>query len=195
MTISDGPATIGQSADGRGKPSFMVLILAALLVVAVLIVVMTFYGRQTGTPSTGGSATATSTPGGDEPTSPPARSAPIAINPTSEPPLCAAFTGSGDIPKGRTLWLAVLSDEPRYYFFPTVVEPSLRQWTAENVTLGVPEENPGEPFTVFALLADANGDQNVEKLNWKGANSIPSGLEEQDRIHVKRGKDERQCQE
>lgn len=119
--------------------------------------------------------------------------APIRVDQVQGPPLCAKFTGSGDVPSGKTLWLVVQSDEPKYYFFPTIPEPRQHRWIAENVTLGIPEEKPGEPFTVFAMLASPTGDKSIEKLNWGGSRSLPSGVEEEHRIYVKRGKDNRRC--
>lgn len=132
-------------------------------------------------------------PGGHAQSSSPA--APIVIDRISAPPLCATFAGSGDVPQGRTLWLAVQSDERKYYFFPVVPESSSPRWTAGNVTLGIPEEKPGEPFTVLAVLATATGDRNIEKLDGNGSRSLPSGVKEEHRIYVKRGANERQCQE
>ncbi len=72
--------------------------------------------------------------------------APIRVDQVQDPPRCAKFTGSGDVPDGKTLWLVVQSDEPKYYFYPTIPEPLQHRWAAENVTLGLSTESPVSPL-------------------------------------------------
>lgn len=142
------------------------------------------------------SSIATGSPRGGSSSSSPSRARPLVIDQIVDPPLCATFHGTGDVPQGRTLWLAVVSDERKYYFFPTEPDPMQGRWTAANVTLGVPEEKPGEPFTVIAVLADSAGDREIENAGWVGLRHLPAkGTVESHRIYVRRGADEQACQE
>ncbi len=204
----EGPAT-GRYSTDSGEPggraqrhmARLIIALSAGVVVVVLLLVYLLVNAADPEPIAGpppgtgdqSSGATTDPTRGAAPSAPRSQATPIVIDPVAGPPLCASFRGSGDVPQGRTLWLTVVSDEHRYYFFPTV--PELHRWTAENVTLGIPEEKPGEPFTVLAVLADATGDKNIEKLEGKGARSLPEGVEEKHKIYVRRGAGEQECQE
>lgn len=119
----------------------------------------------------------------------------VRIDEISEPrPRCAAFTGEGVIPTGSRLWLAVLSNEPKYYLNPVSFNSNGRTWTATKVTLGAQDEPEGQPYGILAVVADPSGDQAIRKADLvNGLTSLPPGTRVTSRITVTRGPNAQAC--
>lgn len=107
-------------------------------------------------------------------------------------PMCATFSGKGAPPDGTILWLAVLSDEPKYYFFPVQVD--VDRWRADNVTLGVVGEGAGEPFGISAILANESASDAIRGGAFEsGISQLPSGATVADSMNIRRNQTNKPC--
>jgi hypothetical protein len=183
---------------GRWRPG-IVLIAAGVTVIALFSYTLGAAGQQAvakspTVPSTGPTTTTTAEAVHASTAPPSTPSARIKIDRIRNPPLCATFTGVGVPPTGETSWLVVRSDEPRYYFYAATLVSGSDRWVAKNVTLGVPEEPPGEPFDIFATVMTADATKAITpEVIQNGLVALPSGVRVVDEYQVERGAGRREC--
>lgn len=105
--------------------------------------------------------------------------------------------GTADnIPGGSELWVLVYSDDRKQYYPITKAEIKNGEWTVDQIPIG-PEDDEGKEFDVIAVLADKNAqdrfddhlNETEEDIYSKGIYRIPDGVEEYDRITLKRDSD------
>ena len=179
--------------DGRTKAA---LIAAAGVIIAAVIGVTGPW-----THSSGGTASATQAPTTQAPTTgaPPTQNAqPIRFDPvtTSTVPRCASFTGEGDVPQDRQLWIVVKTNESgrtKYYYDETSAVGG--QWSAPKVTIGSATDPTGELFTVEAVTFTNTTSQDISSGRYQyGTFDLPSDASPpQDQIGVKLGDDHTAC--
>jgi hypothetical protein len=118
----------------------------------------------------------------------------IKIDPANKfVPRCATFTGTGDAPSGRTLWLAVLTPMGKYYFKPVSANATEHKWTA-NVILGAAGDPPGAPFMIYAALVDSAINREISQGQFNGeAANLPGGITWIDHIQVARSGTQTEC--
>lgn len=102
--------------------------------------------------------------------------------------------GTADnIPGGYEIWVIVHSEERKQYYPITKAEIKNGEWKVNQVPIG-PEDDDGEEFDIIAVLADKNAqnrfnnhlNETGEDIYSKGIYRIPDGVEEYDRITLKR---------
>jgi hypothetical protein len=118
----------------------------------------------------------------------------IKFDPVTQVPMCANFTGNGDVPLGRTLWLAVLTDTGKYYFKQVAVDMTDHKWTATKNTIGSPDDPAGTPFTIYAVLVDNGTDRLIKQGQFDGGvASLPDTVVVANQIKVVRSADRTEC--
>jgi hypothetical protein len=128
---------------------------------------------------------------------PAAPPSPVKINPVDgPPPRCATFTGTGNAPRGRTLWLVVLTPGSwLYYPKPVTMNTAERKWTASRVNLGARNDPVGMRFKVYAVLVDnADNRQFLQSVSTGvGLLGLPNDTDWSDPIEVSRNSDLVDC--
>jgi hypothetical protein len=118
----------------------------------------------------------------------------FSIDPITNPPLCATFSGTAPPTPGQTLWIVVFSDERKFYFNPVSPDTSLGRWTAPNVTLGLVTEPSGEPFTIILATAPEDFANRLKPEDYEnGFANLPAGVDKKAQIEVVRGTAGRTC--
>ncbi len=177
--------------EGRTKAA---LIAAAGVIIAAIIGVTGPW-----THSSGGSATATQAPTTQAPaTGVPAtqNAQPIRFDPVTKPvPRCASFTGEGDVPQDRQLWIVVVTKEggrTKYYFDETSAAGG--QWSAPKVSIGSATDPTGELFNVEAVTFTNATSQDLSSGRYQnGTFDLPTDASVQDRMGVRLGDDHAAC--
>jgi hypothetical protein len=118
----------------------------------------------------------------------------VKFDPVTQVPMCANFTGTGDVPLGRTLWLAVLTDTGKYYFKPVAVDMTGHKWTATKNTIGSQDDPAGTPFTIYAVLVDNGTDRLIKQGHFDGGvASLPDTVLVASQLKVLRSSDHTEC--
>jgi hypothetical protein len=120
---------------------------------------------------------------------------PIKIDPVNNPVPCrATFTGAGDVPSDRRLWLIIqrVGSPSKYYPKPAFVTAADRKWTAANVTVGSKDTLAGSLYMIYAVLVDDEIDQFLKHRHAKEElESIPG--RQVDQIQISRSGDVNDC--
>ncbi len=119
----------------------------------------------------------------------------IKINPVNTPvPMCATFTGTGDVPSGRTLWLTVRTDTLKYYFKPVTLNVTEHNWTATNAIIGSQDDHAGALFTIYAVLVDGATNRLINQGHFNGGVAdLPDAVVWVDQLQVSRSTDRTEC--
>lgn len=177
--------------EGRTKAA---LIAAAGVIIAAIIGVTGPW-----THSSGGSATATQAPTTQAPTTgaPATQNAqPIRFDPVTKPvSRCASFTGEGNAPQDRQLWVVVMTKEggrTKYYFDEASAAGG--RWSAPKVSIGSAADPAGELFKVEAVTFTNATSQDISSGRYQnGTFDLPANASVQDRIGVQLGDDHTAC--
>lgn len=120
---------------------------------------------------------------------------PIKIDPVNTPVPChTKFTGTGDVPSDRVLWLITqqLGSPPKYYSKPVFVNVAEHKWIAANVTIGTRDTPPGSLYMIYAVLVDDATNQLLKQRHSKDwLANIPG--RQVDQIQVSRSGDGTGC--
>jgi hypothetical protein len=121
---------------------------------------------------------------------------PIRFDPvTGTVPRCASFTGKGDVPQGRQLWIVVVTNEggrAKYYFDDASAASG--QWSAPKVSIGSISDPAGEWFKVWAVTFTNATSQNISSGRYQnGTSHLFADASVQDRIAVQLGRNHRPC--
>lgn len=95
---------------------------------------------------------------------------PIEIDPVNIPIPCrVTFTGTGDVPSDRTLWLVIqrISTPPKYYPKPVIVNAVDHKWIAANVIVGTKDTLADSRYVIYAVLVDDATNQRLKQRNSK----------------------------
>jgi hypothetical protein len=107
---------------------------------------------------------------------------------------CTTLGGEGDVPRGKDLWLAVLSDTKKYFFRPVIVSVVQHRWVSKKVTIGSKDDPPGTLFAVYAVLVDDATNQQLAHDRFAGGiPALPPNFEKVAEIEVERGSDSTEC--
>ncbi len=113
---------------------------------------------------------------------------PIKIDSVNIPVPCRiTFTGTGDVPSDRTLWLVTqrIGTPPKYYPKPVIVNVADHKWIAGNVTVGTKDTLAGSLYIIYAVLVDDATNQLLKQRYSKDwLENIPG--REVDQIQVSR---------
>jgi hypothetical protein len=87
----------------------------------------------------------------------------------NKPPCHTKFTGTGDVPSDRKLWLAAerLGSPPKFYFKRVFVNVAEHKWIAANVTVGAKDTLAGSLYIIYAVLVDDVTNQLLEQDHFK----------------------------
>jgi len=102
---------------------------------------------------------------------------------------CAEIDGSGDVPDGYKLWVAVLSEEPLYYLSQVPdsrINASEHQWSLSPVVIGSVSDAEGKAYHLTLLLIAADASNSIESTNDKVLAVLPSGATKVDDMNVYR---------
>lgn len=110
-------------------------------------------------------------------------------------PRCATFGGEGNVPVNKNLWLAIFPNNTQKYFFrPATVNAAQHSWIATNVTIGSKDSPIDSRFTIYAVLADNETDQQLRQGHFAGGiTTLPPNLHKVDQIEIRRGSDSAEC--
>jgi hypothetical protein len=109
-------------------------------------------------------------------------------------PRCATFTGTGDVPPDRVLWLVVLTPSSKYYFKPVTTNAADHRWTAANANIGSQADPVGTHFTIYAALAEDATSRKIEQGQFGGGIAeLPEGIDKVAQIKVSRSSDRTKC--
>ena len=118
----------------------------------------------------------------------------IKIDPVNIPVPCRFnFTGTGDVPSDRVLWLVVQRiGTPKYYTKPAAVNVADHKWVVADVTVGTKDTPAGSLYMIYAVLADDETNQLLKQRQPKvPLEKIPG--RQVDQIQVSRSGDGNDC--
>lgn len=108
--------------------------------------------------------------------------------------MCATFGGEGDVPSGKNLWLAVMSNTGKYFFKSVIPNVVQHRWISKKVSIGSKGDPAGTLFAIYAVLVDdATNQQLAQERFAGGVATLPLGFEKVDQIEVERGPDSTEC--
>jgi hypothetical protein len=121
--------------------------------------------------------------------------APIKIDRVyAEVPRCATFGGQGVAPANKTLWLAVLGPNSKYYFSgPVNVNVDRSSWILRKLNIGRQGTPPGTHFTIYAVLVDNATNGLLQENRSVGFPTLPDKSHEVDHVEVVRSSDSTVC--
>jgi hypothetical protein len=154
-----------------------------------------------------GSSKASLPPSGDQPPQQTLQSGAPAFSSSMDPgsikitqvydqvPRCTTFSGEGNVPANKNLWLAIFSDNAQKYFFrPVTVNGAQHSWIATNVTIGSKDSPTGSRYTIYAVLVDNDIDQQLRQGRFAGGiAALPPNFHKVYQIEVRRGGDSAEC--
>jgi hypothetical protein len=172
------------------------------VVLAIVLAVIQYWPSLAG-PVTGDTRTATHEPSLQSPPLPQASAPPpsisdqttlthIRFDPVGQIPRCATFTGTGDVPSGRILWLVALTASSKYYFKPVTTNAVDHKWSAANVNIGSQADPVGTPYIIYAALVDDATSRQIGQLG-SGVTELPEGIDKVAQIKVSRSGDGAKC--
>jgi hypothetical protein len=102
-------------------------------------------------------------------------------------PRCLNVGGSGDVPAGWVLWLAVVDPKQKYYFDTTAtVYPDQHRWTAANISVGAQDQGD-QSFAIVPILLDTKTSAFVSSVTaYVGFGTLPPRAVQAPSISAKR---------
>lgn len=177
--------------DGRTKAA----IISGVAVIAAAIIGVTGpWTHSSGGTAGAGQGPTTQAPTTGAPTTQDAQ--PIRFDPVTKPvPRCASFTGEGDVPQDRQLWVVVKTKEggrTKYYFDEATAAGG--RWSAPKVSIGSAADPTGELFNVEAVIFTNAASQDISSGRYQnGTFDLPADASVKDQMGVQLGDDHAAC--
>jgi hypothetical protein len=121
----------------------------------------------------------------------------IRINPKSRPvKMCESFSGPGDVPEGRYLWIVVKTNENGHTFYFNDASAAGGRWSAPAVTVGSKDpKNEKIRFPVLAVTFNATSNRKIASGRYRDT-GVPELFPDKvihDQIGVERGANNTPC--
>jgi hypothetical protein len=196
MVNSSSEESEGEKLQGRDKRRRDSTIISAIITGIATVMAATIAASYSSRGQTSQQAVKPASPALSSPT-PTTLLLSIRINPVDGPlSRCATFTGTGDVPRRRTLWLVVLTPGSWLYYPKSVTVNAVEhKWTASGVILGSKDDPANMFFKVYAVLVDNADDRLFQQSISTGVGlpNLPSDTDWSDPLQVSRNGDLAEC--